>query len=186
MAFVRLPPSGESAKTMALIGFVFQCLASALVFFLGLSFPFLLFAGAGDVVFAAIVLAIVVVTAFALYVGYAWVYERIRRGEFQRAREPTLVLGILGVIFGGVITGVFYLVAYGELGDAIREMQWPGAMYYGPGYGWYPPPTMPVPPPPPASVPGLPIAPPCVRCGRPTVLIVAYGRYYCYTDQLYV
>ena len=45
-------------------------------------------------------------------------------------------------------------------------------------------------PPSTAAAAAAPSAPPssplCAKCGRPTTYIVQYGRYYCYTDQLYV
>jgi hypothetical protein len=37
-----------------------------------------------------------------------------------------------------------------------------------------------------AAPPAQPSSPLCAKCGRPTAYIVQYGRYYCYTDQLYV
>jgi hypothetical protein len=42
-------------------------------------------------------------------------------------------------------------------------------------------------PPPPAPAPvAAPAAPLCPKCGKPTTYIAQYGRYYCYTDGLYV
>jgi hypothetical protein len=42
-------------------------------------------------------------------------------------------------------------------------------------------PAMP-PPPPPAAAPAVPN---CPKCGQPTTFIAQYGRYYCYTDNVY-
>ncbi|HZY71015.1 MAG TPA: hypothetical protein VFF67_08590 [Thermoplasmata archaeon] len=182
----RFSPSGESAETMALIAFIFQCLASAFVFLIAGFFPFFFLAGLFGAFFAALLIVLVAATAFTLYAGYAWVYARIQRGEYQAAQAPALVLGILGLIFGGVIVGVFYIVAYVKLGDAAREALWPGYGWYGPGTTAPLYPMMPSPPPPPPPSTSGGTAPTCAKCGRPTAFIVAYGRYYCYTDQLYV
>lgn len=79
-----------------------------------------------------------------LYFAYTLSYERIRRGEYEAARTPTLVIGILS-LFVGIIPGIFYLVGYAKLDAAVREQQGP------PGGG-------------PAFVPGSLIA--CKACGR--------------------
>jgi len=38
----------------------------------------------------------------------------------------------------------------------------------------------------PAPVQAAPATPLCSKCGKPTTYIAQYGRYYCYTDNLYV
>lgn len=89
---------------------------------------------------AGIVAALVVLF---LYFAYTLSYERIRRGDYQGAQAPTLVLGILS-IFLGVIPGILYLVAYVKLGDAVREVQAPPPGY-GTMYGQSPSPNFPIP-----------------------------------------
>lgn len=38
----------------------------------------------------------------------------------------------------------------------------------------------------PGGAPGQANGPPCPKCGKPTVWVAQYGRYYCPTDQQYV
>jgi len=87
-----------------------------------------------------------------------------------------------------VLTGFGILVAMGGWGfHAI----WPKfkarprpAPTYVPPVAPAPAPTgMPVPPPPPGAAPA---APACPKCGNLTTYIAQYGRYYCFTDKLYV
>jgi hypothetical protein len=57
-----------------------------------------------------------------LYFAYTLCYQRIQRDDYQAAQTPTLVIGILS-IFLGILPGIFYLIGYIKLGDAIRERQ---------------------------------------------------------------
>ena len=68
---------------------------------------------------AAVVGALVVLF---LYFAYTLSYQRIQRGEYEAARTPTLVIGILS-LFLGLIPGIFYLIGYVKLDSAIREQQ---------------------------------------------------------------
>ena len=144
------PPSGATAETLVLIALVLQVIGGLLVlaglaWVFGFSilkpFPFAL-----AVVLGATIVAVLVVVF--LYLAYTLSYQRIQRGEYQAAQVPTLVIGILS-LFLGLIPGIFYLLGYVKLGDAVREQQTP----MGP-YGL-----------PPSGVMGAPqIA--CRSCGR--------------------
>ena len=126
------PPSGETAETLVLIALILQVLGGLFVlggigWFFGFSvlypFPF-----AWAAVLGAAFVAVLVV--LFLYFAYTLSYRRIQRGEYGAAQTPTLVLGILS-LFLGVIPGVFYLIGYVKLGDAVREQQGPMPSYYG-------------------------------------------------------
>jgi hypothetical protein len=121
------PASAGSAETLVLIALILQMigavvLISGILFLLGWAayhpFPFawLVVLVAGTVGGLAIVF---------LCCAYLYSYERIRRGDYEGARNPTLVIGILS-IFLGLIPGILYLVGYSKLSDAIREQQYPG------------------------------------------------------------
>jgi len=142
----------QSARTFALVGFIFFAIAAAiwvpvLVFFLavwipiGFAFPFF---------FPFAILG-------ALAVGLAawsWIILKdIEAGRYRSAETPSLVLGILG-LFVNLISGIFFLLTYVKLTNVSR-------------YGSLPPPQAYAPP---AFAP--PYAPPirfCVNCGRPVV-----------------
>jgi hypothetical protein len=139
-------PSGQTASTLVLVGLVLQVigglfLLGGIAFLFGFSllhpYPFWGAALAGGAGVAAIVIVF-------LYCAYTYAYQPIQRGDYARAQGPTLVLGILS-LFLGVIPGIFYLIAYVKLGDAVRE---------GAGYGWGSP----------AGYAAPSIA--CVGCGR--------------------
>jgi hypothetical protein len=87
----------------------------------------------------------VVGTISVVFLGcaYEYSYLRIRRGQYQEAQAPTLVIGILSV-FLGLIPGILYLVGYVKLGDAVREQQ-VVTFNHGPGYGFALAPGAPVP-----------------------------------------
>jgi hypothetical protein len=62
---------------------------------------------------------------------YAFSYRRTLEGDYEGARTPTLVFGILSLLGLGVISGVLYIVAYTKLGDALQETA-PLAPAWGP------------------------------------------------------
>jgi hypothetical protein len=207
------PPSQGTAETLILVAFILQIIFSAVYLFIGaiglLAGVFFFFAiGGGAILLLAAF--VIVVPVLMLYLAYRYSYVRARDGDFAGARGPTLLLGIVGLFFGGIIVGVLYIVAYVKLGDAETESRsvggWPGgapaypyhAPYgYGPGYGYgggygpayqygHPgaaPATGGVPYAPP---PSAPVATTCPRCGRPATFIPQYGRSYCYSCTQYV
>jgi hypothetical protein len=200
-------PSGDTASTFILVAFILQCIASAVVFLIVIGLPYLAAvpspAGAAVSIAAlAIFLTIGAVAALMLYFAYEYSYRRARDGNYEGARTPTLVLGIVGIFFGAIITGILYLVAYAKLGDAIRELRGP-IFYAAPVYASAVPYGAPMGGPVPAGAPpgltpaptaALPAAPPppapfaavCPRCGQPATWIPQYGRYYCYRDAAYL
>ena len=120
------PPSAGSAETLVLVALILQVIGGALViggiawlFGFSILFPY---PYAWVVVTAATGVAGVVLVF--LYFAYNLVYQRIRRGEYVAAQTPTLVIGILS-LFAGILPGIFYLIGYVKLGDAIREQQGP-------------------------------------------------------------
>ena len=132
------PPSAQTAETLVLVALILQVIGGAflflgIAFLLGLSIvhPFAYAAAA-----VGAVLGVGAVVVVFLYLAYTLAYERIQRGEYEAARTPTLVIGILS-LFAGILPGVFYLLGYVKLGDALQEQQrfaapgGPGAAYPG-------------------------------------------------------
>lgn len=118
------PPSAGTAESLVLVALVLQVIGGVIVLaLLGWLFGFSLlypFPYAWAAVLGGAAVAVLVV-AF-LYFAYTLSYRRIRRGELAAAESPTLVIGILSLFFG-VLPGIFYLIGYLKLGDAVREQQ---------------------------------------------------------------
>lgn len=155
------PPSASTAETLVLVALILQIIGGIILLAaMGVLFGFSIlhpYAYAWVAVTAAVAIGVVVVVF--LYFAYTLSYLRIRRDEYQAAETPTLVLGIFS-LFLGVLPGIFYLIGYVKLADAIREQQGPIPPPYAVGYGMLPP------PPPYAQVA-------CKGCGR----VYAVGQF---------
>ena len=143
-------PSGSTAETMILVALILQIIGAVVLligitWLLGFSilnpYPY-----AWVAVSAAVGVGVVAVVF--LYFAYTLCFERTQRGEYQEAKDPTLVIGILSLIFG-ILPGIFYIIAFVKLGDAVREQQ---ALLH-PQMAW---PAM--------YPPAAPMA--CIGCGR--------------------
>ncbi|HEV2317065.1 MAG TPA: hypothetical protein VGV89_05775 [Thermoplasmata archaeon] len=177
-------PSGGTAETLILIALILQAIFTLAVaaefLFLG-SFLFFAFGpfAAIAVVFGALVLLF---GLFFLYAGFEWSYRRTKSGDYDGARTWTIILGILGIFFGGIIVGILYIIGYVKLGDASNEQRQAAAP------GWAPAPMPSAAPltPAPGVAPPSPVAPTCPKCGQPGTWVAQYSRYYCYKDQQYL
>jgi hypothetical protein len=107
-------PSGETAKTLILIGLIFQAIEVAVVVGIGAVFLIVPFLG-------AIFLAVGVIGILWIVLVYVFSYQRTSEGDFDGARTPTLVFGILSLITVNLISGILYIIAYAKLGDAEGE-----------------------------------------------------------------
>jgi len=144
-------PSGGSAETFVLVALILQVIGAVFLFLgIALLFGVSIFHPYPFAVVAVVAGATIAVTALVfLYAAYEFSYRRIQQGEYQQAKTPTLVIGILS-LFLGIIPGIFYLIGYIKLDDAIREQQGYGGGV-APGYG-------------PAFSPTAQAA--CLGCGR--------------------
>ncbi len=144
------PASAATAETLVLVALVLQMFGAAFVLIggaalIGVSLfaPF-----AWSWALAALVLAIGGGAVVFLYRAYEMSDVRLRRGGYVGAEAPTLVIGIVSLLFG-ILPGILYLIGYAKIGDAIREsrpapMGYPG--YYAPTAAPYAPPIAPPPP----------------------------------------
>jgi hypothetical protein len=173
--------SGETAQTLIFIGLIFQ-LVSFLIL-LGVGFFLLVIP-----ILGGIVLFLAFISLIWLLLVYMFSYAPAINRDFEDARTPTLVFGILTLICGGIISGILYIVAYVKLGDALDEEQARAAAprpaatalpYAAPARFAYSPGT-PVPPSaavtPPTSTPIPPSSYYCSNCGRPTPPHATYCR----------
>ena len=71
---------------------------------------------------------IFIVVSIALSIGIIWVlldyflvYRRLRLGMVKEAKTPSLVLGIVQLIFGGFIPGILLIIAYVKIKDSLQK-----------------------------------------------------------------
>jgi len=123
-------------------------------------------------------------------------------GYLGMTNWPTSTTGPSGNLanFAGDLETFFILTGIGLLlviGGWLMDSVWPkfqarprpAPVYTPPSAPAQAPPPegmAPVPPPPAPAPAAAPAAPLCAKCGKPTTYIAQYGRYYCYTDNLYV
>jgi hypothetical protein len=121
----RVSPSGQTAKTLILVGLILQGIfvlfllgfgALLLIVFIGI---FLLAAGALGLIWLILV--------------YLFSYQPAREGKYEAARTPTLVFTILSFLTLSIIPAILYLIAYVKLGDAVREITAPIPAQFPPG-----------------------------------------------------
>jgi len=149
--------SGGTASTLILIGFILQVIEVAIFLLIGL--VFLIVPILGLIVFALALIGVV-----WLILVWVYSYKPTIEGNYEDARTPTLVFGILSLLTLGLISGILYIIAFAKLGDAERE-----ATQVMPGWGAPPPftPSYGVPPPPAFAPPPNPGMKFCSYCGRP-------------------
>lgn len=116
----------QSARTFALLGFIFFAIAAGVLAVVGLVFlafipsftfdgvpfsPFILF----PLIFPGLAIALVLGLTI-----WAWMVVRdIDAGRHKEAEGPALALGILG-LFVTIISGIFFLLVYFKLGNVVR------------------------------------------------------------------
>lgn len=52
--------------------------------------------------------------------NYFLIYRPLRSGKAREAKLPSLVLGIIQLVFGALIIGILLLSAYGDIGDSLN------------------------------------------------------------------
>ena len=153
-------------------------------------------ASIGFVLVFPIIVIIWGVIDVVIYLQMKEIESLVNQHKFEQAKSKTLIWMILGFILGGIILGVLLLIAYLKFDPVItwqRNQQMGGAppagyapQYAAPQPQYAAPAPMAAPAPPPPAPAAPPPAPRCAKCGQPTTYISQYGRYYCYTDNLYV
>ena len=71
---------------------------------------------------------ITAVFSAALAIGILWialdyflVYKKLKEERVREAETPSLVLGIIQLIFGGLIPGILLIVAYVKIRDSVHR-----------------------------------------------------------------
>jgi hypothetical protein len=69
-----------------------------------------------------------IVFSFALLIGILWIfldyfliYKKLKEERVREAETPSLVLGIIQLIFGGLIPGILLIVAYVKIRDSVHR-----------------------------------------------------------------
>ncbi len=118
----------QTARSYAMVGLIFYLLGAAtgaitflwggvfMGYYMGggmmSSFPWM-----GGFQSASLVISLV----FAVW---SWItLKNIDENRFQDAHTSSLILGIFGLIFAWLIGGIFFLLAYGKIGDILRNKQ---------------------------------------------------------------
>lgn len=123
----------SSAKTLTLVAIILEGVITAfLVFYLLAAFAFASAiippTGTTTVVnpppiffsiFFIIGIAFGAVGVLWIFLDYFLIYKKIDSGDILGAKDASLVLGILQLIFGGIITGILLLVAFSQLGNSL-------------------------------------------------------------------
>ncbi len=128
-----LDNDASTAKTLTLVAIILQMIffAAGLIMVVGLS-AFLSFssvASTGTVTTTAVPnIFAIVLAVFSIFfiVGAVWilldyflVYKKLANEKVKEAETPSLVLGIVQLIFAGVIAGILLIVAYVKIRDSI-------------------------------------------------------------------
>ncbi len=108
--------SGNTAKILILIGLILQAIFVLVVLYLGLVLVFFPLLG-------GLVLGLAVIGIFWIILVYLFSYRRTADGDYQGARTPTIVFGILSLLTLSLLPAILYIIGYVKLGDAVREAQ---------------------------------------------------------------
>ena len=127
-----LDKDAESAKTLILVAIILEVVATALVIVASM----LSFAVSSATVPPGSVgtvtvnpflgLAITLMGIF-LVIGLLWIfldyfilYKKVSEGNIEEAESPSLILGIVQLLFGGLIPGILILIAHGKISNSIN------------------------------------------------------------------
>lgn len=121
----RTSPSGQTAKTLILVGLILQALGVLIL--LGIGFLLLI------VFIGLFFLAAAFLGLIWLILVYLFSYRPTQEANYESARTPTLVFTILSFLTLSLIPAILYLIAYVKLGDAVREVTSPTPSQAPPG-----------------------------------------------------
>ncbi len=122
-----IDPDASTARTLTLIALIVQ----AVFFLLGLGIVFFFFLAlgvAGPAGFgAASILGAFLGVSFLISIlwivlDYVFVYRNLAsRVNIANARTPSILLGIVQLVFGGVIPGILLIIAYIKICDSMNN-----------------------------------------------------------------
>ena len=112
----------REARTYAKVGLVFYLLTSGLALLAILAFSLFMHIprmGIPNFIMLFPLLGFSVVFGLTYL---AWItVKHIERGRYEAARTNSLILGIIGLVFGMLLGGIFFLLSYNSLGHAVHS-----------------------------------------------------------------
>ena len=159
---------------------------------IGLAVVAIALGAVGGGLFGAGLVLIWTIVNIIIYMQIGEIRRMVDAGQYQPAKEKTLIWMILGFILGGVIIGILLLVCWLKFDPVInwqRQMQsgggqpaWTPPQAAAPAYGAPAAPAQPAA----AAPPATPTGATCPRCGKPATWVAQYSRWYCYSCQQYL
>ena len=118
---MRVERAARSALTLALVSIIIELVVFAagvldLMLFNILMRPFPL---AGFNLYLNIYSYSLLTGIVWAFLNYFLVYLPLKNNKLEEAEAPTLALGIIELLFGGIIPGILLLIAYVKIGDAL-------------------------------------------------------------------
>ncbi len=77
--------------------------------------------GFGVGIFGAVFGVIFLIGLLWILLDYFLIYKKLAEDKVGEAETPALVLGIIQLLFGGIITGILLIVAYVKIKDSMRN-----------------------------------------------------------------
>ena len=75
----------------------------------------------GPGIFSVVFGTVFLIGLLWILLDYFLIYKKLAEDKVEEAETPALVLGIIQLIFGGVITGILVIVAYVKIKDSVRN-----------------------------------------------------------------
>lgn len=118
---MRIERAQRSALTLTLVSIVLELVVFAVGVIFFAIFETLIhpLALSGMNVFLAIYSYSFLISIVWAFLNYYLVYVPLKGKNLEKAEAPALALGIIELLFGGIIPGILLLVAYIRIGDAL-------------------------------------------------------------------
>lgn len=130
-----LDSDASTAKTLTLVAIILQVVFFVIGLFEVFAIAALVFfssnvpASTGSISMAGSVGIIALVFSFFFLVSIIWIlldyfliYKKLATEKVRDAEVPSLVLGIIQLIFGGLIPGILLIIAYVKIRDSLRRI----------------------------------------------------------------
>lgn len=75
--------------------------------------------------FAAIMSIILLIGILWILLDYFLIYKRLATERVKEAETPAIVLGIIQLIFAGLIPGILLIIAYVKIRDSLERSRIP-------------------------------------------------------------
>ncbi|MCL5680830.1 MAG: hypothetical protein M1515_02115 [Candidatus Thermoplasmatota archaeon] len=127
-----LDSDASTAKTLVLVAIIFQAIFFVIGIFEVIALAAFLTLTTVPPTSSTLSLGafgiITVVFSAALAIGILWIvldyfliYKRLKEERVREAETPALVLGIIQLIFGGLIPGILLIIAYVKIRDSLHR-----------------------------------------------------------------